>query len=135
MKSTVNPKLQSYLNKEYSNFTISLHSYNFLRIHQDSYTIGYLGENKESKNLEFIIPNADRFIKLDAYGILKEVLLSDIPFNRIYFNDRSLETIYCTRKELFIEHGIVQKFYFGEKLFLPIHFFREYGDDQFELFQ
>lgn len=93
--------------------------------------LGYLCKTKHNTTV-FYNSTAELFNKFNAIGLLSDVLEDkNLDFNTMLFVLKGKK--YKTTREQFLENGIRETFYFGEKIFLPLIYFQEIIPDQISM--
>lgn len=125
MKSKINPLLAPYLAKDYGVFDLKYYSENLVAIYHKGFRIGLFGINQKTQQFEFLMPDAEYLFKFNSYGVLLDVLESELPFERMRFKDRDSFQVYETTRDNFLTYGKNRKWSFGVKRNLHISFFKE----------
>lgn len=88
----------------------------------DLYPLGKLVATID--DIVFIYPLETELFRIhNAFGLLSELLnCKEFQFERMYFNYKGKG--YGTTRTQFLTHGIKEEFDFGDKIFLPLKYFR-----------
>lgn len=131
-------RFQSLVDQSYSNFQLRKTDKPLIHeIKQGSYLVGHLINinNLENPVIYYFNGNADLFLNLNAFGILKEVLTDgELPYTKMVFFCKGIK--YETTRKHFKKNCIEKKWDFGTKCYLPINLFKASDNlDQPDLFE
>jgi hypothetical protein len=97
----------------------------------NNFHLGYLYKAKPDTTI-FYNPAAELFNKFNAIGLLSEVIEDrnlDFKYLTFVLNGKR----YNTTRSQFLENGIRETFYFGEKIFLPLSYFEKLDEEQISM--